>query len=34
VVADWQSDFCLLFKITKISDFLSRGAVPTYASTQ
>ena len=23
VVANWQSDFCLLFKITNVSDFLS-----------
>jgi len=37
VVANWQSDFCLLFKITNISDFLSMGsmgAVQTCAGTQ
>jgi len=35
VVASWQSDFCLLFKLIKIfSDLLSMEAVQTYASTQ
>ena len=34
VVANRQSDFCLLFKITNISSFLSMGAVQTRASTQ
>jgi len=31
---NWQSDFCLLVKITNISDFLSLGAVQTCTSTQ
>jgi len=34
VVANWQSDFCLLFNITNISDVLSMGALQTCASTQ
>jgi len=33
-IVNWQSDFCLLFKITNISDLLSMGAVQTHASTQ
>jgi len=32
VVAIWQSDFCLLFKLIKIS-LLSMGAVQTYPSS-
>jgi len=34
VVASWQSDFCLLFKLIKISDLLSMEAVQACASTQ
>jgi len=34
VVAGWQSDFSLLFKLIKISGLLSMGAVQTCASTQ
>jgi len=35
VVASWQSDFCLLFKLMKgFSDLLSMEAVQTCESTQ
>jgi len=34
VVASWQSDFCLLFKLIEIFDLLSMGKVQTCASTQ
>jgi len=34
VVAAWQNDFCLLFKLIKISGLLSMGAVQTCASAQ
>jgi len=35
VAGNWQSDFCLLFKLIKIfSDLISVGAVQTCASTQ
>jgi len=29
VVASWQSDFCLLFKLIKISALIRMGAVQT-----
>jgi len=35
VVASWQSNLCLLFKLIKIfSDLLGMGAVQTWASAQ